>query len=488
MTNTNSSIGQSGFSARHELHSQEKKQYTERSLRIVREKKLETVRLSFADQHGILRGKTIMADDFARVIENGCSITSTLLLKDTSHRTVFPVWSSEGPFGLKSLNGGADFIMVPDPETFHILPWSPHTGWVLCDLFFTDGEPVPFSSRLVCQRALQTLATAGYEFHAGLEVEFHILKMIDPNLHHSQAGHPPEPPRTELLAHGCQYLTELRTDELEPVLDLLRRTALSLGLPVRSVEVEFGPSQVEFTFHPTSGLTHADNMVMFRNAVKQVCRRNGYHATFMCRPALPNLFSSGWHLHQSLVDKKTGGNIFIPENDLDILSATGRHYAAGLLQHAAACCVFTTPTINGYKRYRPFSLAPDRISWGYDNRGAMLRAIGGSGNPSTRIENRIGEPAANPYLYFASQIHAGLDGIKTQADPGPPCNTPYHTQAPVLPRSLNEAVSALRMNTTIREAMGQTFVEYITSIKEAEIARFMSEVTDWEQKEYFEIF
>ncbi|MFH1216031.1 MAG: glutamine synthetase family protein [Pseudomonadota bacterium] len=488
MTSTNNSIGRAGFTSQYGLHSQERQQYTERALSIVGSKKIETIRLSFADQHGILRGKTIMADDFANAIENGCSITSTLLLKDTSHRTAFPIWAQEGAFGLKALIGGADFIMVPDPETFRILPWSPHTGWVLCDLYFTDGEPVPFSSRLVCRQALQTLATEGYEFHAGLEVEFHVLKMMDPCLHPTQAGHPPEPPRAELLARGYQYLTELRTDELEPVLDLLRRTALNLGLPVRSVEVEFGPSQVEFTFHPASGLTNADNMVMFRNAVKQVCRRNGYHATFMCRPALPNLFSSGWHLHQSLVDKKTGGNVFIPENHQDILSATGRHYAGGLLQHAAACCVFTTPTINGYKRYRPFSLAPDRIAWGYDNRGAMLRAIGGNNNPATRIENRIGEPAANPYLYFASQIYAGLDGIKTQADPGPPCNTPYSIEAPVLPRNLHEAVRALLANTTIKEAMGQTFVEYIAAIKDAETARFMSEVTDWEQKEYFEIF
>jgi len=482
------SIGCNGFVRRHALRSKEGEEVAERILRIVSEKNLQTIRISFADQHGILRGKTIMADDFEYVLSSGCKLTSTLLLKDTSHRTVLPIWSTHGAFGLNELLAGADFIILPDLETFRILPWSPHTGWVLCDLYFIDGTPVPFSSRQLCRQSIETLAGNGFELQVGLEIEFHVFKLVDPRLDAKQSGHPPEPPETKLLAHGYQYLTELRMDELEPVFDLIRRTALQLGLSVRSVEVEFGPSQVEFTFHPVKGLEGADNMIIFRNAVKQICRRNGYHATFMCRPSLPNLFSSGWHLHQSLIDMSTGQNVFVPETEQDLLSPLGRYYVAGLLNHAAACCVFTTPTINGYKRYKPYSLAPDRIVWGKDNRGAMIRAIGGFGDPGTRVENRVGEPAANPYLYFASQIHAGLDGIKSAVEPDPPCLSPYDMDAPLLPRSLMEAIAALRANNTIGKAFGHTFVEYITAIKEGEIARFLGEVTDWEQKEYFEIF
>jgi glutamine synthetase len=145
-------------------------------------------------------------------------------------------------------------------------------------------------------------------------------------------------------------------------------------------------------------------MVLFRSAVKHIARRHGYHATFMCRPKLPNVFASGWHLHQSLVSRAGGENAFMAKDGGEALSPFGRAYLAGLLQHARASTVFTTPTINGYKRYRAYSLAPDRAIWGRDNRGVMIRVLGGAGDSATRLENRIGEPAANPYLYMASQI------------------------------------------------------------------------------------
>ena len=118
--------------------------------------------------------------------------------------------------------------------------------------------------------------------------------------------------------------------------------------------------------------------------------------------------------------------------------------SAGLLEHARASAVFTTPTINGYKRYRTYSLAPDRAIWGRDNRGVMIRVLGGPGDAATRLENRIGEPAANPYLYMASQILSGLDGVDRKLDPGPSADTPYETKAALLPKTLREAVSALK--------------------------------------------
>ncbi|MGI9412184.1 MAG: glutamine synthetase, partial [Hyphomicrobiales bacterium] len=335
---------------------------------------------------------------------------------------------------------------------------------------------------------LGTLGARGYELMAGLEVEFHLFKLEDPKLAPHHATQPPEPPEVSLLAHGFQYLTEARMDELEPALDAIRRDLAGLGLPLRSQEVEFGPSQCEFTFAPLTGIAAADTMVLFRSAVKQSARRNGLHATFMCRPNLPNLFSSGWHLHQCLIDKATGDNAFMTANDGEVLSETARHYVAGLLAHAAAASVFTTPTVNGYKRYRPFTLAPDRAVWGIDNKGTMIRALGAPGDPASRIENRVGEPAANPYLYMASQVVAGLDGIDLKRDPGPPSDTPYDTDAEALPSSLMDAAEALDKSALFRTAFGDTFIDYLLAIKRHEIRRFLSEVTDWEHREYFELF
>jgi glutamine synthetase len=222
--------------------------------------------------------------------------------------------------------------------------------------------------------------------------------------------------------------------------------------------------------------------------VKQICHRHGYHATFMCRPRILNVMSSGWHLHQSIVSRSTGENLFMSTDPREILSAFGRGYLAGLLHHARAAAVFTTPTINGYKRYRSYSLAPDRAIWGRDNRGVMIRALGGPNDAATRLENRVGEPAANPYLYMASQILSGLDGVDRALDPGPSADAPYETKAELLPKSLHEAVSALKDDPFFRNAMGATMVDYYVHIKNAEIERFQAEVTEWEQREYFEMF
>ncbi|WP_439371661.1 glutamine synthetase family protein [Bradyrhizobium sp. DASA03120] len=476
------------FVARHALWSDEQKDAAQRMRRIVEDKNLEVIRLAFPDQPGILRGKTIVATEAIASLESGCSITTTMLAKDTSHRTVFPVFTSGGGFGMKEMEGAADVLMVADPTTFRVLPWAPTTGWVLCDLYFNDGRPVPFATRGLHRRVLDELGARGYDFVAGLEVEFHIFRLDDPHMRAEDAGQPGTPPSVSLLSHGYQYLTEQRFDQMEPVLEILRRDIVALGLPLRSVEVEFGPSQCEFTFAPRKGLEPADNMVLFRSAVKQIARRHGYHATFMCRPKLPNVFASGWHLHQSIVSRTSGENQFMAKAGSEPLSAFGRSYLAGLLDHARASTVFTTPTINGYKRYRSYSLAPDRAIWGRDNRGVMIRVLGGANDASTRLENRIGEPAANPYLYMASQILSGLDGAERKLDPGPSADTPYETKAPLLPKSLRDAVAALKDDPFFREKFGAEFVDYYTHIKNAEIDRFLAEVTDWEHRKYFEMF
>jgi glutamine synthetase len=476
------------FVARHALWSDEQKEAATRLRRIVEEKNVETIRLSFPDQHGILRGKTLVASEALASLESGCTITTSLLAKDTSHKSVFPVFTAGGGFGMKEMEGAADALMVADPTTFRVLPWSPTAGWMLCDIYFPDGRPIPFSTRHLCRSVLNKLAGRGYEFVAGLEVEFHIFKLDDAMMAPEDAGQPGRPPQVSLLSHGYQYLTEQRYDLMERALDIIRRDITALGLPLRSVEVEFGPSQCEFTFQPTKGIVGADNMVLFRSAVKQIARRHGYHATFMCRPKLPNVFASGWHLHQSLVARDTNANAFMAKEDGEALSPLGKHYLAGLLAHARASAVFSTPTINGYKRYRSYSLAPDRAIWGRDNRGVMIRVLGGANDAATRLENRIGEPAANPYLYMASQIIAGLDGVDRKLDPPPSADTPYETKAEPLPKSLREAVFALDEDSFFREGFGAPFVDYYVHIKNAEIERFQAEVSDWEHREYFEMF
>jgi len=449
---------------------------------------LNVVRLVFADQHGLLRGKTVTASEVATALRDGTGIASSLLAKDTSGRTVFPLFTKETPLGLPELRGAADMVMVPDPLTFRMLPWSPGTGWLLCDLRFTSGGPVPLCTRGLLRSVLEQ--AGGLTYRTGLEVEFHLFRLDDPRLGPGDLGRPGAAPEVGMLNHGHQYLSELRYDELDPMLEVLRANIEGLGLPLRSLEVEFGPSQVEITLRPADGLGTADAMVLLRSAVKQVAARHGHHATFMCRPHLPGVFSSGWHLHQSVL--RDGTAIFAsepgaPPANGPRLSPYGSAFLGGLLRHARATSAFSTPTLNGFKRFRSLSLAPDRAVWGRDNRGAMVRVLGDSPS-STRLENRIGEPAANPYLYLASQLAAGLDGVAGDLDPGPAADEPYTTGAEPLPRSLREALDALEADRELTDRLGKDFVAYYTSVKRAEIDRFDQEVTDWEQREYFRVF
>ena len=259
---------------------------------------------------------------------------------------------------------------------------------------------------------------------------------------------------------------------MQPVFDALGDAFEALGLGLRSIENEWGPGQVECTFAPRRALEAADNVLLFRTATRQVCRRLGYFATFMCRPALKGYYSSGWHLHQSLVDARAARNLFMPEKAGEVLSRLGRRYLGRASAIRGACTVFATPTVNGYRRFRPNSLAPDRAGWAYDHRGAMIRVLGGPGDPATRLENRIGEPAANPYLYILSQIVAGLAGIEAELKPPPADDEPYAAERPLLPKSLPEALDALDQEPLFRRELGDIFIDYFVKLKRTEVGRY----------------
>jgi glutamine synthetase len=461
-------------------------------LKSIAENNVETVRVVFVDQHGITRGKTIMASAMTSAFMNGVSMPSTLLLKDTSHATVFPVWEEDAGFGKGVMTGASDFLMMPDPVTFQILPWTDHengskTGWLISDICYSDGRSINISTRHILRQAINRLEAQNLTFICGLEVEFYVLNIEKPNLDHEHSRMPHDQPETSLLSHGYQHLTENRADELDEVMELIRANSAILKLPLRSMESEFGPSQFEITFEPMSALNAADTMILFRNMVKQVCKRNGYHATFMCRPGFKNSMGSGWHLHQSIVELKNGTNLIAPGVGEE-LSEFGANWIAGLLTHASESCILTTPTINGYKRYQPFALAPDRIQWGHDNRGAMLRYLGGPMASAYRIENRVGEPAANPYLYIASQILSGDDGVANKLVAPAPVEQPYVNDVEMLPGDLGAAISAFNNSTFYRESLGDEFVDYFTHIKTAEWRRYLTTVSEWEHREYFSLF
>ncbi|UQI45569.1 glutamine synthetase family protein [Streptomyces sp. HU2014] len=461
---------------------------------------LDFVRLVFADPHGLARSKTLTADAFRTVLRNGMDHSPGPFVFDTGHATAVDFTVAGGGIGVDELLGAGDFVLVPDPLTFRRLPYTgPRTGWVIGDEYLRSGAPHPLSGRAVLRRLCAGLRDRGQDYVVGLEVEWYLTRLTGEHFSGRPGGFGVQghPPAVEPVNGGYQFNLDGLVDALEPVLAPLTRSLTGLGLPLRSVEHESGPGQLEFTFAPQSALDAADSMLLFRTATKQICARLGHHASFMALPGIPGFDASGWHLHQSLARAGTGENLFTSPDGADVLSETGRRFLAGLLDHAADAALLCVPTVNGYRRMNGcFSLAPSRRAWSVESRGAFLRVLGAHGDPATHIENRMGEPCANPYLYLAGQLAAGLDGVGRALAPGEPAADPYDSALPALPSSLREARDALAASDFYRGVLGAPLVDCLLRLKTSELRRYTAwqagtaqgdeaHVSEWEHREYF---
>ena len=491
------------FIEKHGLWSDEQKRLVDEIRRKLEADKIRYVRLAWGDVHGYSRAKTLTIPAFLSALTVGHNIGVATTTLDSAGARVFASFTRGGGMDLAEMTGSPNLTIVPDPATFRALPWAPGVAWILCDEYFNDGRPFHFSPRQLLRRVLQRLRSHNYDCVVGTEIEWYLLRVAEDHLSDEHVGAPGirgRPIKTWPPEPGYHYHSESNMDLMQPVFTALGDAFEALGLNLRSIENEWGPGQVECTFAPRGALEAADNVLLFRTATRQVCRRLGYFATFMCRPALKGYYSNGWHLHQSLVDARTGANLFMPPKAGEVISDLGRSYIAGLLEYGLPATAFATPTVNGYRRYRPNSLAPDRTTWAYDHRGAMIRVLGGPGDPATRLENRMGEPAANPYLYVLAQLISGLAGIEGGLKPPPADDEPYAAARPLLPKSLPEALDALDKEPLFRRELGDTFIDYFLKLKRTEVGRYLREREEsgaspnddepsaWEQNEYFDFF
>ena len=314
MTSENLSAA-AGFIQDHGLWSESQHAAARDVLTQVKEKDLRVVRVAMADPQGKLRGKTLMPKTFASAMKDGLDFTTAQFNFDSAEGIAFNPFTDDGGVGVAEMAGFPDVVLVPDPTTFRVLPWSPRSGWILGDMYFHDGRPMPFDARHKLKAAVAELEKAGFSYVAGLEVEFYVTRVLDQKLgaeHMGSLGLPPTPPEVEAIGRGYSYQSEEHADRIDDLLAALADNCMALGLPLRTMEDEMGPGQLEFTFDVQSALETADCMTLFKSMVKQVTARMGLHATFMTRPGLANFFSSGWHLHQSL-STTTSKNAFVSE-------------------------------------------------------------------------------------------------------------------------------------------------------------------------------
>ncbi|MER7779689.1 glutamine synthetase family protein [Streptomyces sp. NPDC096191] len=452
------------------------------------------VRLVFGDPHGLARSKTLTAKAFRGVLRNGMNFSPGPFVFDTGHAVAVDFLGDHG-IGVDEIAGAGNFILVPDPLTFQPLPGGDaRTAWVIGDEYLRDGSPHPLSSRAALRRVVDRYTERGLAPVLGLEVEWYLTRRLDdaPGNTGNGFGLQGRAPRVAALNSGYQFNLDGHYDTVAPLTDPLALHLLALGLPLRSMEHESGPGQVETTFSPMSALDTADAMLLFRTATKSWCARRGHHASFMSQPLLDAADPSGWHLNQSVTDLASGSNLFT-EGPSGGLSPHGKAYAEGLLNWARELFLLSVPTVNGYRRLAAeHTLAPTRLGWSQEDRSAMLRVVGhGAG---AHIENRIGEPCANPYLAVAAQLFAGLDGLTAGAAPADAADASGPGGAGLVPQQLREALDAFRAGRAAH-LLGEPLAACLTKLKESELRRYEAwctqtaptpgRVTEWEQREYF---
>ena len=423
-----------------------------------------TVRLSYSDLHGIARGKEFPASYFEHLSDDGAPACEAIMTVDLKHNVV-----AGFEHGFQDINARVD------PSTLRRIPWDPEVAWALADLERMDGTPYGVDSRGVLKKAVTGYTERGLTPILGPELEFYLCE-ADPSA--------PNGFRRYVNNDSHVYTVGSVADPRGVLREMLHACA-DLGLKAYAANHEFGRSQYEINLRHSDALDAADRAFLFKTTVKEIAAQHGLLATFIGKPWNDDE-GSGFHLHLSLGDE-SGANLL--NGDLaEGLSPLAHHFLAGLLEHGPALMAFFNPTTNAYRRIHEEALVPTLVSWGHDNRLCLARVPRERGG-ATRVELRLGDGAANPYLAAAAALFAGLDGIERELEPPEPIEgliyeQPAAEECTPLPRSFDAALEALDTDELIKDAMGADLVGTFLTIKGYELDRAKKYVTDWEFAEY----
>jgi glutamine synthetase len=422
----------------------------------------DTVECCFPDTWGIFVGRRMPAPVFLQAAERGLSMPNAPLTWNVAG-DIDPVPYSNADTGYPNM------LVVPDLQTLRPAPWAERTAFCVMDAFEAAGDvPSPLATRGILRRAETILADLGYDAWVASELEFYLCSPDGQPLYED---------------HRCWSMT--RGAEYERVIGEIRSTLLAAGVPVESSQTEGGPGQWEINVAPSSPVETADATAILRYVVKLIARKHGLLATFMPMP-FQDVEGSGFHTHVSLRGRGSSDNAFSEgpgERLPDLMGA----YLAGVLDHMADLTVTNLPSINGYKRLKDYTFAPNRVCWGNDNRTAAVRVP--SGDPSARrLEIRTAAADANPYLVLAGLIAAGADGIQRGLEPPPPLEGDAYKDDSLerLPLSLGAAADRFERSAFCKDVFGEVFVETFCLLARREEASFRWHVTEWERARYLE--
>jgi glutamine synthetase len=424
----------------------------------------------FVDIHGVAKTKAVPVEHFEDVI-----------LCDGAGFAGFAVW------GLGQEPHSPDYMAVGDLETLCLVPWHPGYARIVCD-GRVGGKAWPFDSRFILKEQVRRLDDHGWRLNSGMEPEFMLFDRREDGL-----VVPAD--RTDRLDKPCYDYKGLSRNRgfIERLVESLKQA----GFDVYQVDHEDANGQFEVNFTYTDALTTADRIVFFRMAAGEIARELGMICSFMPKPS-SNRTGSGMHMHMSLADE-TNPNLFLQKSDTRKLglSKLAYHFLGGLLAHARALTAIAAPTVNSYKRlvvgesFSGATWAPAFSTYGDNNRSCMVRV------PYGRLEMRLIDSSANPYLVTAAIISAGLDGIERELDPGEPQNFNHYLLDEVelsklgiqpLPQSLDRALDALVADKLFENTLGKEFIDEFVRLKRMEWVEYHRHVSDWELKRYLEFY
>ena len=430
------------------------------------EQNIDFLRLQFTDILGVVKNVSVPAHQAEKAFTEGIYFDGS---------------SIEGFVRIQE----SDMRLVPDPETFAVLPWRDDgdsgAARLICDIVDTDGEPFVGGPRQVLKSVLEKADEMGYTVSIGPEPEFFLFKTDDQGnattIPHDNGGYFDLAPK------------DLASDVRKEIIFTLEE----MGFEIEASHHEVAEGQHEINFKYADALTTADNIATFRAVVRAVAAQHDLHATFMPKP-IAEINGSGMHSHISLFDED--GNAFADDDDEFNLSETAYQFMGGVLNHAQAFTAVTNPTVNSYKRLVPGYEAPIYVAWSDTNRSALVRVPDAAG-VSARFEVRSPDPSCNPYLGYAALIAAGLHGIETDADPGEPVQEDIYEfddakrkeyGIDTLPPNLGSAVDELDGDEVVSEALGPHVSEKFVEAKSQEFSEYLTQVSDWEEDRYLETF
>lgn len=435
----------------------------------LRDRRVTEVECMVPDMSGIARGKILPTNKFLAAVDGDSlripeSIFGQTVTGDYIDESDYIEWTEP------------DCILTPDASTLRMVPWYEEpTAQVICDAALQDGNPVPISPRAVLQRVLKLYEDRGWKPVVAPELEFYLAaKNIDPD-------YPLEPPvgASGRQETGRQSFGIDAVNEFDPIFEDMYDFCEAQEIDVDTLIHEAGPAQVEINFNHGNPLDLADQAFLFKRTVRQAALRHGVYATFMAKPYAGQPGSS-MHLHQSVVDIKTGKNLFSNRTGRD--TKLFMSHIAGLQKHLPTAMALIAPNVNSYRRIVKWNAAPINTHWAVENRTVGLR-VPNSDGAGRRVENRVAGADANPYLAIAASLACGYLGMVNDLKPSKPKEgIAYESRSYALPKHLLDSLQKLNSNKELRKVMGEDFVNVFIEVKMVEYDAYQQVISAWERE------